>query len=67
MLLQSMQANLFLTPAQKFLHDQLVQKSEQLQDTIRRQQEELRQITQQLAQAQTTTPSTLITMQNTGN
>jgi hypothetical protein len=43
---------IFLTPVQQLLHDQLLQKSEQLQDTIRRQQEELRQITQQLAHTQ---------------
>ncbi|KAK7097289.1 circadian locomoter output cycles protein kaput-like isoform X2 [Littorina saxatilis] len=46
------QSSMFLTPVQRLLHDQLLQKSEQLQDTIRRQQEELRNITQQLAHSQ---------------
>ncbi|XP_025087428.1 circadian locomoter output cycles protein kaput-like isoform X1 [Pomacea canaliculata] len=61
-----MQAGLFLTPAQKLLHDHLVQKSERLQDTIRQQQEELRQITQQLAQAQTGVQSSLIAVPEPG-
>lgn len=56
--------NIFLTPAQKFLHDQLLQKSELLQSTIRRQQEELLQITQQLAQAQVPPQPSLMAMQN---
>lgn len=63
---QPMQAGLFLTPAQKLLHDHLVQKSERLQDTIRQQQEELRQITQQLAQAQTGVQSSLIAVPEPG-
>ncbi|XP_076467621.1 circadian locomoter output cycles protein kaput-like [Babylonia areolata] len=67
------QSSVFLTPAQQLLHDQLLQKSEQLQDTIRRQQEELRQITQQLAQArgppqqqqqQQPSPADILPMQN---
>ena len=58
---------MFLTPAQRLLHDQLLQKSEQLQDTIRRQQEELRQITQQLAQSQGPPQQTsIMAMQNPG-
>ncbi|KAK7486996.1 hypothetical protein BaRGS_00021812, partial [Batillaria attramentaria] len=58
------QNNIFLTPAQKLLHDQLLQKSELLQSTIRRQQEELMQITQQLAQAQVPPQPGLMDMQN---
>lgn len=42
---------LFMTPAQRQLHKQLQFKSQQLQQTILRQQEELRQITEELALA----------------
>ena len=65
--MESAQSSVFLTPAQQLLHDQLLQKSEQLQDTIRRQQEELRQITQQLAQSQgPPQPPSILAMQNPG-
>lgn len=40
-----------MTPAQRQLHKQLQFKSQQLQQTILRQQEELRQITEELALA----------------
>ncbi|CAG5135564.1 unnamed protein product, partial [Candidula unifasciata] len=43
------QSGLTLSPAQQFLHEQLVHKSEQLQSAIQRQQEELRFIKEQLA------------------
>lgn len=43
---------LFLTPIQKQLHEQLREKSQKLQQAILKQQEELQQITQQLAMAQ---------------
>ncbi|XP_067663348.1 neuronal PAS domain-containing protein 2-like isoform X1 [Haliotis asinina] len=46
------QPQIFMTRAQRLLHDQLLHKSEQLQDAIRHQQEELRQITEQLTRAQ---------------
>lgn len=49
---------LFLTPAQKQLHKQLKFKSQQLQQTILRQQEELRQITEELTLAQQFMPIT---------
>lgn len=42
---------LFMTPAQRQLHKQLQFKSQQLQQTILRQQEELRQITEELSLA----------------
>lgn len=41
-----------LTPIQKQLHEQLREKSQKLQQAILKQQEELQQITQQLAMAQ---------------
>uniref|UniRef100_A0A182YTM5 Circadian locomoter output cycles protein kaput n=1 Tax=Biomphalaria glabrata TaxID=6526 RepID=A0A182YTM5_BIOGL len=43
------QTSLILTPAQQLLHEQLVHKSELLQNAIQRQQEELRMIKEQLA------------------
>ncbi|XP_062566627.1 circadian locomoter output cycles protein kaput-like [Saccostrea cucullata] len=43
---------LFLTPIQKQLHEQLREKSQKLQQAILQQQEELQQITRQLAMAQ---------------
>ncbi|GFS22595.1 circadian locomoter output cycles protein kaput [Elysia marginata] len=42
-------SGLVLNPAQQFLHEQLMQKSEQLQNAIQSQQEELRLIKEQLA------------------
>lgn len=41
--------NVYMSPVQKKLHDQLQQKARQVQDAIRRQQEELRTITEQLS------------------
>ena len=41
--------NIYMSPVQKKLHDQLQQKARQVQDAIMRQQEELRTITEQLS------------------
>ena len=41
--------NIYMSPVQKKLHDQLQQKARQVQDAILRQQEELRTITEQLS------------------
>ncbi|XP_048756710.1 circadian locomoter output cycles protein kaput-like isoform X2 [Ostrea edulis] len=48
----SQNSQLFLTPIQKQLHEQLREKSKKLQQAILQQQEELQQITRQLAMTQ---------------
>jgi hypothetical protein len=48
--------NIYMTPVQRQLHEQLQRKAGQVQDAILRQQEELRKIHQQLLFAQGNIP-----------